>query len=124
MNKIPLLSRLMKTKFDEVMHTSGYARVQQNSSNVSTNGTQSFTERQAVNDRRQYVRGYRDSRLGANPYNRRITSDSPSSVNCNDIKNKNVNDNPSSTPPVSPQNNSRPTRNLTPNIKPNIHPKF
>lgn len=95
MNKLSLIQRITKVKSSDVIHTSGYARAQ-NGDNIGAGSTQSFAERQAIEDRRQYIRSYRDSQLAANPYNRRIvrgdagvtsanSNASVDSVNCNNI---------------------------------------
>ena len=75
MDKIFLINRLAKTNSGDVAHTSAYARAQ-NGDNIGAGSTQSFQARQSIEDGRQYVRSYRDSQLGSNPYNRRVVKGS------------------------------------------------
>lgn len=61
-NKNPLLKYMMKTQTPEVLHSSGYAKAQ-NKDSFGAASTETFTERQRIEEQRKFVRGYRNSRL-------------------------------------------------------------
>jgi len=61
-DKTALLKRMMRTQTTDVMHTSAYAGAQ-NGGNFGAASTESFAARQSVEERRKFVRGYRNSRI-------------------------------------------------------------
>ena len=62
MDKNPFLHRLMKEESKDVVHSSAYAQAQ-NSEGIGAASTQSFATRQAIEQSRKMVRGYRDSKV-------------------------------------------------------------
>lgn len=62
MNTNPFLKRLIKEKNEDVIHSSAYAKVQ-NDGNMGVASTRSFAERQAIGENRTMVKGYRDSKV-------------------------------------------------------------
>ncbi len=59
-----ILKRIMKTKTEDVLHTSAYAK-SQNAQGFGAASNVSFGERKAIEDRRKFVQGYRNSRIMA-----------------------------------------------------------
>lgn len=57
-----MLKFIMKEKTKDVIHSSAYAQAQ-NGGNMGAASTQSFAERQKINQNRQRIRGYNDSRV-------------------------------------------------------------
>ena len=57
----PLLKYVMKTKKDDVAHTSVYGKAQ--GGGIGATSAQSFKERMKIEKNRQMVRGYEDSRI-------------------------------------------------------------
>lgn len=53
-----------ENKRADYLHSSGYAQVA-SGENMGATSAQSFTERKRLEKERRFVRGYRDSRLGA-----------------------------------------------------------
>lgn len=49
-------------KKEDMLHSSGYAQVQ-NGANVGAASAESFAARQAINENRRYVQGYKNSRI-------------------------------------------------------------
>lgn len=64
MQKNPLLKYVMKTQTPEVLHSSGYAKAQ-NKKSFGATSTETFSERQRIEEQRKFVRGYRNSHLAA-----------------------------------------------------------
>ena len=58
----PFLKRIMKTNSEEVMHSSVYAKAQ-NSGAMGAASTESFAARMKMENHRQNIRGYGDSRV-------------------------------------------------------------
>ena len=61
-DKTALLKRVMRTQTTDVMHTSGYARVQ-NAGSFGSASTESFTDRRSIEEQRKFVRGYHNSKI-------------------------------------------------------------
>lgn len=59
MEKNPFLKRLMSDKTEDVVHSSTYARAQ--NENIGVASTESFSLRQEIDQNRQVVKRYRDS---------------------------------------------------------------
>ena len=62
MDKNPLLKYMMKSKTDDVMHTSVYAKAQ-NDRGFGASSSKSFEERMKMEQSRTRVRAYGDSKL-------------------------------------------------------------
>ena len=58
----PFLKRLMKDKKEDVVHSSAYAKVQ-NSNGIGVASVETFSGRLAIEQNRQVVRGYGDSKI-------------------------------------------------------------
>ena len=54
---------------EDILHSSGFAQTQ-SGSGVGAAGGKTFAERQAVEQRRKMVQGYKNSRIVNTPYNR------------------------------------------------------
>lgn len=67
MDKNPLLKYMMKTKKEDVVHSSGYAQVQ-NEGKIGSASVESFAKRRAMEANRTAVQGYRDSRVVNDAY--------------------------------------------------------
>lgn len=52
----------MKTQTTDVIHSSGYAR-SQNAGNFGSVSSETFSQRQAIQEQRKFVRGYNNSRI-------------------------------------------------------------
>lgn len=65
----PFLKRLMKEKSQDVIHSSAYGEAQ-NSGKMGVASAQSFAARQAIEQSRSQVRGYRDSKIVTEEGNR------------------------------------------------------
>ena len=77
MEKNPLLNRLMNEETADVVHSSAYAEAQ-NAEKMGVASMVDFAKRQAIEENRKMVGGYRDSRIvcearGANAGDRKST---------------------------------------------------
>lgn len=62
MEKNPLLNRLMNEETADVVHSSAYAEAQ-NAKKMGVASTVDFAKRQAIEENRQVIKSYRDSRI-------------------------------------------------------------
>ena len=69
MDKNPLLKYMMKAKKEDVIHSSGYAMVQ--NQGIGAASTSSFEQRQKMEGNRTRVKGYRDSAIASGAVNMR-----------------------------------------------------
>lgn len=69
MDKNPLLKYMMKAKKEDVVHSSGYAMVQNQGFGAAS--TSSFEERRKLEENRTRIKGYRDSQLASGAVNMR-----------------------------------------------------
>lgn len=58
----PFLKRIMKTNSEEILHSSVYAKAQ-NPDTMGATSTESFAARMKMENHRQNIRGYKDSRV-------------------------------------------------------------
>lgn len=67
-DKLKLTNRLMRIKDrSQTFHSSGYAQAQ-NRGNFGAASTESFAERQKINENRKFVRGYNNARVISDAY--------------------------------------------------------
>ncbi len=59
----PLLKRIMKDKKGDIVHSSGYAKVQ-SGERIGSTSVEGFMKRQRIDANRNYVQSYRDSKVG------------------------------------------------------------
>ena len=59
--KESLLNRITKAKKSDVVHSSGYARVQ--NAGIGSTSAQSFAARRQIDKNRSFIRRYRDSKI-------------------------------------------------------------
>ena len=64
--KNPFLKYINKPEKDEVFHSSAFAKAQ-NAGNIGAASSETFTARRSLDQNRQFVRGYNDSRLVNTP---------------------------------------------------------
>lgn len=64
--KNPLLKYVIKPEKDDVFHSSAFAKAQ-NTGNIGAASSETFTARRSLDQNRQFIKGYGDSRLANNP---------------------------------------------------------
>lgn len=67
MSDNPFLNRLMDDEAGDVVHSSAYAKAQ-NGGTIGAASTESFTERQKIDNDRSYIKKYNDSRVVTDAY--------------------------------------------------------
>ena len=122
MDKNPFLKRLMKVKTKDVIHSTSYANSQ--NQGIGTASSETFSARQAVDQNRTTIKGYRDAKIVTEGFNKREKAKTftESLQACSKDKTK-------SSSSFSKMSNSNPVPNAgpkasAPQIKPNIKPNF